>query len=170
MTGIVIAAGSWAASKASYVGSAVTNNAPAQNPRAPSQIEPAPSASIVESPDRTIQISLSGIRNDKGAVYVALFDDEARYNSLDFSGAVRVQSEPAKPGSQQFTFEELPDGEYAVVVHHDENGNEEFDLSGDYPLEGYGTSGAINAEQVLSFEEASTPTQDIDIAVFYYGQ
>ena len=51
---------------------------------------------------------------------------------------------------------------------HDENGNQDLDMAGDYPTESYGVSGAKNANDNPSFQEAAVWAATVSISMFYY--
>lgn len=46
----------------------------------------------------------------------------------------------AKPGTMTLVFEDVPPGDWALMVMHDENANGEFDMNGYMPAEGYAFS------------------------------
>jgi uncharacterized protein (DUF2141 family) len=89
--------------------------------------------------DFTLTVALSGARNDKGRLAVALFaskDDFPRQER-----ALRGQLAPIARGSAVVTFRGLAPGVYAVAVLHDENSNSKMDFNFlGMPLEGYGFS------------------------------
>ncbi len=88
-----------------------------------------------------LEITVEGIRNDEGNVMVALHDESGREGFPGANGAIAAQWMRAAPGSLRFVFLDLPPGQYAVAVFHDENGNDELDtnLLG-IPTEGTGFS------------------------------
>lgn len=107
--------------------------------------------------DLTIQID--GIRNNNGYIMVALHDGSSDFPDSDPFMAVEGEAEN---GSIELVIENLPEGEYAIALMHDENGNGEFD-STEYgmPLEGYGFSN--NPEPQMgpaTWSEASFDVED----------
>ncbi len=119
-------------------------------------------AALIASPktdsyDLTIQID--GIRNNNGYIMVALHDGSSDFPDSDPFMAVEGEAEN---GSIELVIENVPEGEYAIALMHDENGNGEFD-STEYgmPLEGYGFSN--NPEPQMgpaTWSEASFDVED----------
>ncbi|WP_109356663.1 DUF2141 domain-containing protein [Sphingorhabdus sp. EL138] len=116
---------------------------------------------------KTMQVSINGIRNNRGKIYIALFDNADAFNSHDYDRAVGFVELPAKEGSLNVNFPDLAGKPYAMSVFHDENGNQNFDLSGGYPSEGYGTSHAKSAYDEPKFHQASLKPGSIGIRLHY---
>lgn len=90
----------------------------------------------------TLTIKVTGARNAKGRIGIALFQGEAGFPG-DTSKALRVQQAEidGKTLSAQVTLKDIPQGEYAVSVFHDENMNGKLDKNMlGIPKEGYGAS------------------------------
>ncbi len=72
-----------------------------------------------------LTISIEGVESSKGTISIGL------YNSADgFLKAEKIYKgllETAKKGTTVATFEDVPNGTYALAVYHDENSNEELD-------------------------------------------
>lgn len=90
----------------------------------------------------TLTIRITGFRNAKGRVSIALYRDAKGFPS-DSAIAVASQKLEIDPQTLIATvvFKDLPQGVYAASVLHDENmtGKMEFDSQG-IPLSGYGIS------------------------------
>lgn len=86
-----------------------------------------------------LTVTVQGIRNDHGRVYVTLFDGAKTW--LDDKHSTQDLSDSARPGDMAFVFHDLAPGSYAAVTFHDENGNTvmDFDLIG-LPTEGFAFS------------------------------
>lgn len=178
-TAIIILGGGWLASLASQ---AVANNVDAGEtdqdilaaPRtAPSQspIDPVPLSQKARdetaAPRALMQVSVDNIRNSRGKIYVALFDDAAAFDSHDYSSAAGLQTLSAKSGSISVSFPGLTAKPYAISIFHDENSNEIFDMSAGYPAEGYGMSRAESAYDDLKFHQASVQPGSVAIKLHY---
>lgn len=88
-----------------------------------------------------LEITVEGISGEEGSVMVALHDESGRESFPGADGAIAAQWMRAAPGSQRFVFLDLPPGQYAVAVFHDENGNGELDTNIlGIPTEGTGFS------------------------------
>lgn len=93
----------------------------------------------------TITVTIGSLRNENGYISVALHNGETEFPGED---AFMMQSVEAKDGSVEVIFKNVPAGEYAVAVMHDENGNEELDFNSyGMPTEGYGFSNEALGEQ-----------------------
>ena len=90
----------------------------------------------------TLTVHVTGVRNAKGKIRVALFRDGKGFPN-DASQAVQTQAADIDPQtlSAQVVFADLRTGAYAVSVFHDENMNEKLDKNViGMPKEGYGAS------------------------------
>jgi uncharacterized protein (DUF2141 family) len=90
----------------------------------------------------TLTVHVTGARNAKGKIRVALFRDGKGFPN-DASQAVHTQAGDIDPQtlSAQVVFADLRTGVYAVSVFHDENMNERLDKNFmGVPKEGYGAS------------------------------
>ena len=119
------------------------------------------------SSGKIMKVSISGIRNSRGKIYVALFDSASAFDSYDYERATAFRELDARSGSISFDFPGLSDKAYAISVFHDENENQEFDMSGGFPSEGYGTSRAKSAYDELKFHQASIKPKSIGIKLYY---
>ncbi|WP_353084670.1 DUF2141 domain-containing protein [Stenotrophomonas sp.] len=100
-----------------------------------------------------LQVHLDGIRVQTGTVRLALVDGPAGWEGK----APPVQAQALTPSgdSAQAVFKNLPAGEYAVLVTHDENGNGQLDTNVlGMPIEGYGFSNNPRVQRKPTFEEA----------------
>jgi uncharacterized protein (DUF2141 family) len=85
-----------------------------------------------------LAVAVKGVRSDKGMIMAQLLKaDAAKKEAVQASTTMR----PAKNGDIELLFGDLAAGEYAVMLFHDENGNQKMDnnLVG-IPTEGYGFS------------------------------
>jgi uncharacterized protein (DUF2141 family) len=86
-----------------------------------------------------LDVRVEGVRNDQGKVRVVLYDQDEGFRKEQHSRAIHAL--PAVTGKVSSVFRDLPPGRYAVIVYHDENGNDKLDLRfGMFPKEGYGLS------------------------------
>lgn len=90
----------------------------------------------------TLTIHVTGARNAKGQIRVALFQGAKGFPS-DASQAIQTQAAAIDPQSlsAQIVFTGLHEGVYAVSIFHDENMNQKLDKNFlGVPKEGYGAS------------------------------
>ncbi len=87
-----------------------------------------------------LRVHITGLRNTEGTVHLGLYNHPDAFPKP--KATVRDQVVPAAlSASQAVIFGDLPPGEYALAMYHDENSNGAFDqgLLG-WPLEGFGFS------------------------------
>jgi uncharacterized protein (DUF2141 family) len=119
-----------------------------------------PAATFSDSaPKTSLTVSLTGIRNDKGQVFIQLWnkpdgfpkqgDKVYKFVAIDASKAVN--------GTVTTTFTDLAPGAYAVSILHDENRNGKMDSNMlGIPKEGWAVSNNIVTHtHAPSFEQAS---------------
>ena len=99
-----------------------------------------------------LTVEIKGIASDKGDVYVAIYDKTEKWMKTALSDA----KASAKKGSVTVTFKELPEGDYAISLYHDENGNGKMDRNViGMPTEPYAFSNdAAGNYGPASFEQA----------------
>ena len=92
------------------------------------------------APRARVTIVITGLRSNKGAVLVSLFDN-ARSFPDKADRAVGKSRVAIRDKTVRVTFPDLPPGKYAAAILHDENNNLKMDynLVG-MPKEGYGFS------------------------------
>nr|WP_299382570.1 DUF2141 domain-containing protein [Allomuricauda sp.] len=82
---------------------------------------------IMAFSQNTISVHVVNIPSEEGKVNVAVYNSDASF--LKFEGVVKAHSTPAKEGSVEVVLENLPDGEYALAIFHDKNGNDKLDTN-----------------------------------------
>jgi uncharacterized protein (DUF2141 family) len=88
----------------------------------------------------TLTIVITQFRNNLGEVSVAIFNQEQAFPKWS-EKAVRSIYAPIMDRKSVVEFENLPAGEYAVSVYHDENNNKKMDANFfGIPKEGVGAS------------------------------
>ncbi|MEX0361721.1 MAG: DUF2141 domain-containing protein [Allomuricauda sp.] len=73
----------------------------------------------------TISVEVSNIPSAEGKVNIAVYNSETTF--LKFEGVVKARSVEAKKGKVNLKLENIPEGEYALAIFHDENGNDKLD-------------------------------------------
>ncbi len=89
-----------------------------------------------------LKIDISGLRNSEGFVLLSLFKDGKGYPG-ESEKAFRKGKISINGNKASVDFDNIPDGEYAIVVLHDENSNLKMDKSLGIPREGYGFSNNV---------------------------
>jgi uncharacterized protein (DUF2141 family) len=97
------------------------------------------SAAATPKTTTRLTVRISGLRSDKGKVSLLLFP--AATGFPDDAQKAAAQQEIRLDGPiATAAFPNLPPGDYAIVLLHDENSNGKMDTSFGFPLEGFGTS------------------------------
>jgi len=85
----------------------------------------------------TLTVVIKKVKNENGVVAVALYNKEGDFMKKH----IDAKQVKAKKGEVTITFENLPAGEYAMTVMHDENENKKPDTNSiGMPKEGFGFS------------------------------
>lgn len=88
------------------------------------------SGCLVSAADQgSLIIHVSGLKNSSGSVRVALFNSDASYTNDKFTGesAFRKEILPIKNNAAEYTFANLPYGDYAIKLFHDEDNSGKFE-------------------------------------------
>jgi uncharacterized protein (DUF2141 family) len=124
-----------------------------------------------------LELTVAGIRSDKGALMIGLYDSPAKFTAATSqASSVALLSDKgrfvgvtmrASPGSLGIGFLQLPPGRYAIIVFHDENDNGLLDSNFfGLPTEGYGFSNdAAGFFGAPSFDAASVTVGSADRAI-----
>jgi uncharacterized protein (DUF2141 family) len=116
----------------------------------------------------TITVVAIGAASERGTVLIQLANSAADYGN-EKGGFRSAEIKPAG-GRVTATFEDVPYGDYAVKVFHDENDNKKIDIGLRGPKERYGFSnGARGLFGPPSFSDAkvalTTPELQLEIAL-----
>ena len=74
-----------------------------------------------------LTVEINGVRSDAGRAYVAVHRQAPGIEFPDATGSVAGFNLAARRGTLAVVLKNLPEGGYAVVAYHDENGNGELD-------------------------------------------
>jgi uncharacterized protein (DUF2141 family) len=97
-------------------------------------------AGMTRAKSQDLTLYISGLRNDEGRCLVNVFNQPKGFPT-DPSAAMKSASGPIRDGRCTITLDDLPAGEYAISVLHDQNGNGKPDTNFlGIPKEGIGTS------------------------------
>jgi uncharacterized protein (DUF2141 family) len=109
----------------------------------------------------SIEVEVTGLKNAKGQLGILIFTANDGFPSNQ-KKAFREILLPIVEGKTKYTFTDVPYGEYAVSVMHDENNNDKLDtnLLG-IPKEGTGVSNNVqSAFGAPKFSDASFSLND----------
>ncbi|MGV8995128.1 MAG: DUF2141 domain-containing protein [Flavobacterium sp.] len=87
----------------------------------------------------TVTVDVPNIKGDKGTIQIAVFNKSESFPKV--GGEYKLVQFKISDGKSKFTIKDLPDGEYAIAIHHDENsdGKMNTNMIG-IPKEGYAFS------------------------------
>ena len=77
----------------------------------------------------TIHVKVTGLKNAKGWVVCHMFNNEDGYPTKSKKAMKYINDYDLKDGVAEFYFKDLPYGDYAFTVHHDENANKKMDTN-----------------------------------------
>ncbi len=86
----------------------------------------------------TIDVTISGLRNDRGVVRLALCPAGSRFPDCGAAGITQALAIKDRTATARLT--NIAPGPYAIAAFHDENGNGKLDTFLGIPREGFGFS------------------------------
>lgn len=91
------------------------------------------------APTNSVTITIENLKSTKGTVQIAVFNRSESFPKV--GGEYKLSQFKLSTGKSNFTINNLPDGEYAIAIHHDENsdGKMNTNMVG-IPKEGYAFS------------------------------
>lgn len=75
-----------------------------------------------------LKVHVAGLESDEGSVLIFVFSEAKAYPKKLDRAIARYSTDISK-GEAEFEITDLPDGEYALAIMHDENGNGELDMN-----------------------------------------
>ncbi|WP_044209018.1 DUF2141 domain-containing protein [Flammeovirga sp. OC4] len=103
----------------------------------------------------TVEVTITEVSSDKGKLVIGLYNKENTFPK--YEEVYQGQIISAQKGKVSCTFSNLPKGEYAIAVWHDENNNQSLDTNWvGIPKEKYGFSNNPDSRfGAPSFEKAA---------------
>jgi uncharacterized protein (DUF2141 family) len=131
------------------------------------------SAFILQAGNFSLKVKVNGLRNSKGVVVFALYNKDKSIPDEHFKHYYLKQTAEIKNNSSATTFENLPEGKYAVSILHDENKNGIIDKGFVLPVEGVGFSNyqSIGLTNRPKFKNASillNSDKELTVKVIYF--
>lgn len=91
----------------------------------------------------SLEVNITGIENTNGKIVILLFNSE---ENLEEETHYKLLSTEIISNSAKTLFKNLPIGEYAIRLYHDEDNDDEIDTNFlGIPTEGYGFSNNVTA-------------------------
>ncbi|HEY3814892.1 MAG TPA: DUF2141 domain-containing protein [Caulobacteraceae bacterium] len=130
-------------------------------------------ASVTAASAGDVTVNVHGLQAKHGTVYVVL-DDQDHF--LKPGAAIKTMLADPPAGDHSFVLKDVPPGDYAVVVLHDENDNRQMDYdSSGRPTEGWAlTRFAADQMRFPTFDDAKVTVAagggSFDVTMNYPGQ
>lgn len=113
-----------------------------------------------------IEIKISNIDAERGGViHVLAFNDKTAFDNNMFAKMVGYVKIPASAADVTGVIKGQNAGQLAIMLHHDENDNGQFEMKGAIPLEGWGYSNGAGATEPPVFEDAAVEYSGEDTAL-----
>ncbi len=74
-----------------------------------------------------LTVEVDGVRSSSGNINIAIYNEAEGF--LKFDNVFLSDSTSANAGKTELQINNLPNGEYALAVFHDENGNDKLDTN-----------------------------------------
>lgn len=74
-----------------------------------------------------LSIEINNVKTSNGTINVAVYDASDTF--LKFDKVFKADSVVAQKGKTEIKIEGLPEGQYALAIFHDENGNNKLDTN-----------------------------------------
>jgi uncharacterized protein (DUF2141 family) len=110
-------------------------------------------ASAPESFAADLTIKIDGYKNHDGVVRIAVYDAKTTFEQADLPRSIAAVQ--LRADLDEVTINDLPQGRYALAVHHDENSDGRVNRGLVLAKEGYGFSNGASCWSVPDFEQAS---------------
>ena len=82
---------------------------------------------ILSYSQHKLNIEVLGVPNSEGSIRVAVYNTSETFLSHD--QVFKTGSVVANEGITHVSIDDLPDGQYAIALYHDVNGNDELDTN-----------------------------------------
>ncbi|MGP1281641.1 MAG: DUF2141 domain-containing protein [Parasphingopyxis sp.] len=91
------------------------------------------------SPSGQLEVNIEDLRSDNGLLHVCVTRDAAHFPDCENDPAATKETFRVRD-ARTVRFANLPSGDYAIAILHDENGNSRLDRFAGIPREGIGFS------------------------------
>lgn len=103
------------------------------------------SIGMAQESKANIKIVVNNIESNEGSIMIGLYNNEDSFLKQGY----KYLSVPAKKGTVEAVFKDIPSGEYAISFYHDKDDNQKLNMRfGIIPTEPYGVSN--NAKEKYS--------------------
>ena len=103
----------------------------------------------------TMEVEVTGLRSAEGVVHVMVYDNAQAFAENSVSDLANYATQAITSEPLAISLNGMKPGTYAVVIHHDENANNTFEMEGELPLEGWGYSNNVGQTDTPSYDAAA---------------
>lgn len=102
-----------------------------------------------------LTITIPNIKNTKGGIHMAVYSSKNKEAFTKIGQEFKVIDFKAGGAAGKYVIKDLPEGEYAIAIYHDENGDKKCNtnLIG-IPKEGYGFTRITKLFSAPKFDDA----------------
>ena len=104
---------------------------------------------------KTLTVTIKGLRSAQGVVHVLVYDNPKAFAESSISDLVTYSTQSIMNDPLKISLNGVQPGHYAVVLHHDENANNQLEMDGNSPLEGWGYSNNVGQNNTPEFKDAA---------------
>lgn len=94
------------------------------------------SLKAIEEDSYSLTVEVENLRNSKGVAQIALYNKDGSIPDEHYKNYFKMEKVKITNGKAEYTFSQLPKGNYAVNILHDENNNGKIDKGLILPKEG----------------------------------
>lgn len=123
----------------------------------------------LQEANHRLTLSVTGLKPLKGDLYISLHNRPEYFQVAD--SAFMKKKITVDEETESFSFENVPDGRYAIAIYHDENLNGKLEVNEmGIPREGYGFSTKNKVAGRPKFEQAEfevSGNDTVDVKMIY---
>lgn len=102
-----------------------------------------------------LRIEIDNVRSAQGNLLITIYDNPLAYKTYSMEQAYAATMIKARKAVTSLSFNSLPEGDYVVIVSHDENLNGKMDFKAELPTEGYAFSQGQGRFSMPDFKKAA---------------
>lgn len=120
----------------------------------------------------SLTVEVKNLKNSKGIVQFALYNKDGSIPDENYRNYYKMQKSEIVNGASTTTFKNIPRGQYAVNILHDENRNGKIDKGFILPIEGIGFSnyekiGLTNRAKFMKASFILNSDKNIKVKIIY---
>lgn len=102
-----------------------------------------------------LTISIPNLKNTKGEVHLSVYSSKNKAAFTKIGQEFRVLDFKSAGAKSKYVVKDLPEGEYAIAIYHDENGDKKCNTNFiGIPKEGYGFTRIVKLRSQPKFDDS----------------